>query len=520
MDAARQFLLGGSALLAAAVAMPAQSTAQSLTTTFIGGNGFDGNMFDVQVLGGAVLVTGLDLHLSNVGSTTISLYTRPGSFVGFESDPAGWTLMSQNVVTSAGQNNQTFFDVTDFELLAGATYGFYVAVSNSAVGMQYTDGSGPYGTDVFENGDLKIITGVGKSGPDFTGTTFTPRIWNGTIYYLLHLPPSWTDEQVAAELTLQAAEQGVMLSAAQSRAVVDQLRSRMASGVVDESTTASVAAAFAADGSIRTETVFGYATGGSAYVSHGRWTAWADTSADGLRGDWAPTVTGYQFRQQFGLDHRFANGWIGGLGIGGGTFANDFANGGKLSGNAFWVQPYLGVELDGWLLALQAAYTYTRYGAFNTGLGINDSATGHRLSGSATVSREFALGGGFYVTPEASISAGSEGLSDLVNLSAPSTTLRDANFFNARLGAEVGQRFSPSMRAYAIVAGEYTSTSGDGAASYLSTGYQASRLSATLGGGFEVALGDGGRLGMEGRVRGVGSDTLIYGAAARLSFGF
>jgi hypothetical protein len=44
--------------------------------------------------------------------------------------------------------------------------------------MHYTNGA-----DVYSDDHLQITAGIGKGSPDFTGGTFNPRIWNGTIYY-------------------------------------------------------------------------------------------------------------------------------------------------------------------------------------------------------------------------------------------------------------------------------------------------------------------------------------------------
>lgn len=116
--------------------------------------------------------------------------------------------------------------------------------------------------------------------------------------------------------------------------------------------------------------------------------------------------------------------------------------------------------------------------------------------------------------------AGTEKISGLADLLASPATVDDADFFNARLGSEVGYRFGADSRIYGLAFAEFTDTSGDGAATYLSTGYQSEDWSATLGGGLDLALSDHTRFGMEGRVRGLGSDTLIYGGSARLSVSF
>jgi hypothetical protein len=59
-----------------------------------------------------------------------------------------------------------------------------------------------------------------------------------------------------------------------------------------------------------------------------------------------------------------------------------------------------------------------------------------------------------------------------------------------------------------------------GDARYLSADDQADRWSATPGGGLDTRPADNLRFSFEGRVRGVGSETLIYGGGANLSVAF
>ena len=150
-----------------------------LTTIFSGGNQFAGNMFDVTAIGGEdILIEGFDINI-DPGTATISVYTRPGTYVGFENSSAGWTLMGSEVVTSAGENMPTFLDIGGLTIPAGEVYGFYVTVTDyPATSMNYTNGDFVYTDDY-----LQINTGVGKANPDFTGSTFASRSWNGTIYY-------------------------------------------------------------------------------------------------------------------------------------------------------------------------------------------------------------------------------------------------------------------------------------------------------------------------------------------------
>lgn len=159
------------------------ANALSITTTFAGSNSFAGNMFDVTTFGNALDITALDVNI-NPGTTNISVYTRPGTYVGFTDNSAGWTLQGTVNVTSAGAGNATFVDIADFTLAANSLTGFYVTnsdYSSNAISMNYTNGSNTY-----SNADLQLGLGIGKADPDFTGGTFSPRTWNGTIYYTLN----------------------------------------------------------------------------------------------------------------------------------------------------------------------------------------------------------------------------------------------------------------------------------------------------------------------------------------------
>lgn len=161
------------------------ANAGSITTLFAQNNGFAGNMFNVTTFANSLTITGLDVNLSNAGSSgnLISVYTRSGSYSGFESNSAGWTLEGTVPVTSAGQDAATFVDIPDFTLTASSLTGFYVALSNYGSGssLQYTNGS-----NVYVNTDLQLNLGIGKGNPDFTGATIANRTWNGTLYYDLN----------------------------------------------------------------------------------------------------------------------------------------------------------------------------------------------------------------------------------------------------------------------------------------------------------------------------------------------
>ncbi|MGB0911164.1 MAG: PEP-CTERM sorting domain-containing protein [Nitrospirales bacterium] len=153
-----------------------QVQAASITTTFANNNGQAGNMFDITTFGNALTVNSMDLNLDSGTTNTISVYTRNGTYLGFENNSAGWTLVSQiSGVTSAGAGNPTFMDLMDFSLAANSVTGIYVT-TGGPTDMNYTNGA-----NTFANADLRLDLGVGKGG--LFGLTFTPRTWNGTINY-------------------------------------------------------------------------------------------------------------------------------------------------------------------------------------------------------------------------------------------------------------------------------------------------------------------------------------------------
>lgn len=157
----------------------AQSSATAtISTTMAAGNGSSGNMFDIVALN-AIEVNGFDVHLSGTALTTIEVWYRTGSFVGFESSNAGWTQVLTTTVTGAGAGNMTFVPANfTVSIPAGQTYAFFVT-SNGGSGMSYTNGT-LLGSIYTQNADLQFLEG--KGGGYFTVTN-SPRVFNGQMRY-------------------------------------------------------------------------------------------------------------------------------------------------------------------------------------------------------------------------------------------------------------------------------------------------------------------------------------------------
>ena len=174
----------------AILALAGLATAQPLfiTTLFTSNNGRSSagstSMFDIDVLNpGAVQILSLDVNISGtLTSVTLDVYTTPLTYVGKELTPAAWTKVATGVGVAAARNTPTPVDISDFILAPGA-HGLAIHFATS--GNAYTNGTGtgPGGNQQYQNADLKLDLGVTTAGL-FSSTIFTPRVWNGTIYYI------------------------------------------------------------------------------------------------------------------------------------------------------------------------------------------------------------------------------------------------------------------------------------------------------------------------------------------------
>ncbi len=175
-------MIRSAAVLAVALCalLVAPVAAQSLTTTFASNNGQSGNMFDVVGLAD-VTVNDFDVNLDGgLWSVEVYVVSSGAPFSGNETNSSAWTLLATATVSSAGMNNPTNLGLNlGHTVPAGQTQGFYVTLNSGTV-MNYTNGSSQ-GAVYASDANMQILEGVGKSYP--FGSTFTPRVWNGTIHY-------------------------------------------------------------------------------------------------------------------------------------------------------------------------------------------------------------------------------------------------------------------------------------------------------------------------------------------------
>lgn len=163
----------------------------SMTTTFAGGNGFAGNMFDMTT-NSDLVISSIDINSNGAigGLVDVDVWYTVGTCVGNEMNAGVWTLLGSYTGVAAGIYNPTAIDMTGNGMtwLAGTSYGLYVDVTSytTSVGVAYTNGLTSSGT-VYSNADMTLTTwygtrDTGTAGP-FTQSVFTIRDWNGTIHY-------------------------------------------------------------------------------------------------------------------------------------------------------------------------------------------------------------------------------------------------------------------------------------------------------------------------------------------------
>ena len=157
----------------------AQSVANGTAVcTMTAGNGSSGNMFDI-VATSNIEVNGFDVHISSTAITTVEVWYRPGSFVGFNTSNSGWTNALTTTVTGMGTGSLTLVPATfTVPVSAGSTFGFYVT-ANGGGSFAYSNGTA-VGNIHVSNGDLNVLEGNGGS---YFSVTNSPRVFNGRVRY-------------------------------------------------------------------------------------------------------------------------------------------------------------------------------------------------------------------------------------------------------------------------------------------------------------------------------------------------
>jgi len=152
-------------------------TTSSITTTFVGGNGQAGNMFDVTT-NKRIKVKSFDIHTYSDTSVRVLVFTKKGTYEGFEKVQTAWTKICDTLVYGAGSPNPTRIPreaVTSVTIRAGETQAFYVTMTDPNI--RYTNG-----IVSANDGTVSFVKSSGVRYP--FGNAYPNRIWNGVLYYV------------------------------------------------------------------------------------------------------------------------------------------------------------------------------------------------------------------------------------------------------------------------------------------------------------------------------------------------
>ncbi len=171
------------------------AVAENMTTRFDGGTftttGATGgtNFFDVNVTAPqGIVICAMHVHSSAAASTPIGInvWSTPGTYVNNHQNAAVWRLIGTGNGTSVGGvGGRTFVPMAQPIYLAPGSHG--IAVEHVGASPFYINVGG---NQTFTNADLSLTAGLTQTtdligNPIFspTATVFSPRIWNGALYY-------------------------------------------------------------------------------------------------------------------------------------------------------------------------------------------------------------------------------------------------------------------------------------------------------------------------------------------------
>lgn len=156
------------------------ASSNNLALPYNANNGQRGIMFDITAITN-ITINCFDVNM-DVGTSNVEIYYKMGTHVGFTNTPAAWTLLGTASVTGLGTNIPTYVPINvNVAVTAGCTVAFYITRTTAGGPIvRYTNGTA-VGFVFGSNANLQVKDGTGKDYP--FGANFTPRRFNGTVYY-------------------------------------------------------------------------------------------------------------------------------------------------------------------------------------------------------------------------------------------------------------------------------------------------------------------------------------------------
>jgi len=162
------------------------ASGSNLVTFYATNNAQRGHMFDIFA-NNCVTINCFEMNFS-AGTSNVEIYTKTGTHVGFTNNAAAWTLIGTALnVASAGVNVPTSIPINVNQIIAtGAIRAFYITRTTlSGPTVAYTNGTA-VGNTLASDANIILREGTGKEYP--FSTNFTPRQFNGRVFYTVNPP--------------------------------------------------------------------------------------------------------------------------------------------------------------------------------------------------------------------------------------------------------------------------------------------------------------------------------------------
>lgn len=138
---------------------------------------WNGTMFDL-IGHENIVVDSFDVKINTIGTQSVEIYQKGGSYLGFELNASVWTLVDMVTVDVIDPTIQTSVPFNGFSIAQDDTVGIYLTMTDPNSDLSYNN-SGLQQTR--STNELTMITGSGI-GNNFS-SSFFPRDWNGRVYY-------------------------------------------------------------------------------------------------------------------------------------------------------------------------------------------------------------------------------------------------------------------------------------------------------------------------------------------------
>ena len=173
-------------IVIACIATLASANAQTLSTT-TPNNGSGGVFMELTPLVQSLNVTSFDTYFSSTAGTPVQVevWTRAGTYSGFDASNIGWTLTQTASAVSGGSLVIANLPLTTSIFLpVGQVTSVYIHAITVGGGIRYTGTGALPPQTTWSNADLSLFSDRARTGAvPFAGTAFFPRTFAGNVNY-------------------------------------------------------------------------------------------------------------------------------------------------------------------------------------------------------------------------------------------------------------------------------------------------------------------------------------------------